>query len=74
MNKLPWRKISLVLTGLFTIFAILTLVPFDKASKICPLGYKAVCTFTPYSTIILVVLAGIICFLRVIAGRNNKIK
>lgn len=35
--------------------AIKTIIPFPYVSKACMLGYKAGCSFTPISTIILVV-------------------
>jgi len=52
------------------IAAVKTVIPNAGASKPCLLGYKAACSFTPISTIILV-LAAIIIFLvanRLIAG------
>lgn len=35
--------------------AIKTIIPFPYVSKACMLGYKAGCSFTPISTIILIV-------------------
>lgn len=52
------------LTVFFTLLAILTLMPETGASKTCLLGYKAHCTFTPISTIICLIPAGITCFIR----------
>ncbi|NPV00470.1 MAG: hypothetical protein HPY53_03710 [Brevinematales bacterium] len=55
---------------LFTIAIILlvlgglTLIPSPGASKACLLGYKAKCSFTPVSTIILLAAAGVLFFLR----------
>ncbi|MFX1364782.1 MAG: hypothetical protein ACFFCE_17660 [Promethearchaeota archaeon] len=46
--------LSLVIIGIA--FSIITIIP-DKASKPCYLGYYAHCSFTPYSTIILLVMA-----------------
>jgi len=37
--------------------AVITIVPDSSASKACMLGYEAHCSFTPASTIILVVMA-----------------
>lgn len=37
--------------------AVLTAMPSEKASKLCLLGYKAHCTFTPISTIICIIAA-----------------
>lgn len=35
--------------------AIITVLPDSTASKVCHLGYKAHCSFTPYGTIISIV-------------------
>jgi hypothetical protein len=45
------------------IAAVKTALPEGKASKPCLLGYKALCSFTPISTIILVVAAIVVFFL-----------
>ena len=37
--------------------SVMTVIPDSSASKICYLGYKAHCSFTPISTLILVVAA-----------------
>ncbi|MFX1326599.1 MAG: hypothetical protein ACFE91_00450 [Promethearchaeota archaeon] len=52
--------LSLVISGI--VFSIMTIIP-DEASKPCYLGYYAHCSFTPYSTIILLVMALIGTFL-----------
>lgn len=39
------------------VFAPMTLIPDSSASKACMLGYRAHCSFTPFSTLILVALA-----------------
>jgi len=52
------------LTILVTLAAISTLIPVASASKECMLGYKAHCTFTPMSTVILIVGGGVICVTR----------
>ncbi len=54
----------LILTILFTSAAISTLFPQTSASKVCIPGYYAHCIFTPFSTIICILLAGIICSIR----------
>lgn len=46
----------LVLVLLLT--AVLTIVPRKGAKKKCALGYRALCTFAPISTITLLVIAG----------------
>ncbi|MCD6095428.1 MAG: hypothetical protein J7J99_02540, partial [Thermoprotei archaeon] len=43
----------------FIILSILTLIP-APASKPCLLGYYAHCSFTPISTIICLIIAGIL--------------
>ena len=48
-------------TVFLTILAILTIIPADSASKECLLGYKAFCTFTPISTVLCLLPAGIVC-------------
>jgi len=53
-----------VLTIVFTMAALSTIMPSARASKLCMLAYNAHCTFTPVSTIICVVLAGLSCFIR----------
>lgn len=52
------------LAVVFTLVAIVTLIPKASASKECLFGYKALCSFAPISTIILIVLAGALCVLR----------
>jgi hypothetical protein len=51
-------------TVFLTILAVSTIIPVDSASKECLLGYKAYCTFTPISTVLCLLPAGIICFIR----------
>ncbi len=41
------------------ILAIVTLLPRAAASKACLLGYKALCSFTPISTVMLLALVGL---------------
>jgi hypothetical protein len=48
----------LIFTAVHFSLAIVTLIPFASASKASMLGYKALCSFTPISTIILVLMAG----------------
>lgn len=43
-----------IFTGIYFVLAIVTLLPNAAASKDCLLGYKALCSFTPISTVILV--------------------
>ena len=63
-KKQPWYGILLGFTVLMTLSAVVTLIPDVAASKICKLGYKAHCTFTPWSTGISLFLALISCKVR----------
>jgi len=49
---------------LFTSAAISTLFPQSSAGKACIPGYYAHCIFTPFSTIICILLAGLTCSIR----------
>jgi hypothetical protein len=60
---------KLIIAVIFTVMivawissSVMTVIPDTSASKICYLGYKAHCSFTPISTLISVV-AAIITFL-----------
>ena len=57
-------RVLLGLTGLFTLAAVLTLVPSPAASWENVLGYKSLCTFTPIATAVCVLLAGATCAIR----------
>lgn len=54
------KKVSthLIFTAVHFSLAIVTLIPHAGASKIAPVGYWALCSFAPYSTIGLILLAG----------------
>jgi len=54
----------LVLSGLFTAAALLTLVPNPRASWENVLGYRSLCTFAPIATSICAFLAGTCCVIR----------
>jgi hypothetical protein len=45
---------------LLVVLAIKTVIPNNDVSKVCKLGYKAACSFTPISTVILLVAAAIV--------------
>ena len=47
-----------IFTIVHTSLAIVTLLPLGIASKPCYLGYKALCSFSPISTVGLLALAG----------------
>jgi len=53
----------LIFTIVHTSLAIVTLIPLGSASKPCYLDYKALCSFSPISTVILLALAGLHVFL-----------
>lgn len=60
----------LIFTAVHLSLAIVTLIPAASVSKVSPLGYKALCSFSPYSTIVLVLLAGLHIFLH----RRSSVK
>ena len=62
-------KVYIVIIGL-VLAAIKTVIPFTYVSKACMLGYKAGCSFTPISTVILVVMIIITYF---VTKRKNII-
>jgi hypothetical protein len=53
----------LIFTVVHISLAIVTLIPLASASKVSLMGYKALCSFSPISTIILLALAGMHIFL-----------
>jgi hypothetical protein len=57
-------KILLLLAMIFSLAAILTLVPNPGASWPNILGYKSLCTFAPAATACCGLLAGITCLIR----------
>ena len=54
----------LALTAVFTVLAIITLLPNPGAVKPNILGYRSVCSFAPAATAICGLLAGLCCTLR----------
>jgi len=62
-------KVYIVIVAL-VLSAVKTVIPFPYVSKACMLGYKAGCSFTPISTVILVVT---IVITYVVAKRKNII-
>ncbi len=63
-RKQPGYTILILLTVLIVVLAILTMIPFDSASKVSFMGYKALCSFTPISSLLLILLAGVVCKIR----------
>ncbi len=51
-----------ILSILCILGAVITLIPCINIENACMLGYKAVCAFTPVSTIILII-AGIVLWI-----------
>jgi hypothetical protein len=54
----------LVLAVIFIVLGLITLIPYAKIDDACYLGYKAICAFTPISTLILFVIAAFFIFMR----------
>jgi hypothetical protein len=59
-KKVP---IHMIFTGVHSLLAVLTLLPTRTAGKACALGYNALCSFSPISTVILFALGGLHVFL-----------
>lgn len=52
-----------IFTGVYLVLMVVVLLPSASASKSSMLGYKALCSFSPISAIILLALAGLHIFL-----------
>lgn len=63
-DVLPAYKPLLGLSLLFTIAAILTLIPNPQASWPNLLGYRSICTFAPIASLACCFLAGLTCVIR----------
>jgi len=65
-EKMADRRIPvhLIITGVYFLGALVTLIPMETADKTCLLGYKAVCSFSPISTLVLLALGGLHIFLQ----------
>jgi len=64
-NNNTVKKPNLLLTILSVLCilgAVITLIPCSNIENACMLGYKAICAFTPVSTIVLLI-AGIILWI-----------
>jgi hypothetical protein len=57
-------RIFLIITVVFVLSGLLTLLPTDNASKKNILGYMSHCSFVPVSTLICFILAGVSCIIR----------
>ena len=60
----PAYRPLLILSGLFTLGAILTLIPNPGASWPNILGYSSLCTFAPGATFACALLAAVCCTVR----------
>ena len=60
----PAYKALIGLSGLFTLGAILTLIPWPQASWPNIIGYSSLCTFAPGATFACALCAGITCTIR----------
>jgi hypothetical protein len=61
----------LIFTAVHFSLAIVTLIPLASVSKASLMGYKALCSFSPISTIILLALSGLHIFLHRRAVAKN---
>ncbi len=59
LKTLVLSIIVLAIVGGWIYSTILTVMPDASASKLCYLGYRAHCSFTPFSTIISIFAAGL---------------
>lgn len=57
-------KLLLGLTVLFTLGAVLTLIPYAGASYPNVFGYYSLCTYSPAATLYCLFAAGTVCFIR----------
>ena len=62
----------LIFTGIYFVLIIVTLIPNASASKVSLLGYKALCSFSPISSIGFLVLAGLHIYLHKKLQSRNK--
>jgi hypothetical protein len=58
----PLKIVIYIAIAIMLIAAVKTALPEAKASKPCLLGYKALCSFTPISTIILAAVAVVLFY------------
>ena len=54
----------LIITIIFSLATLSSLVPQASASKACYLGYYTHCTFTPISTVICLLIVAFACVIR----------
>ncbi len=58
----PLKIVIYIAIAIVIIAAVKTALPEAKASKPCLLGYRALCSFTPISTIILAAVAVVLFY------------
>lgn len=56
-------SVHIIFAGVELVLALVTLIPLGTASKVSFLGYKALCSFSPISTLGLLALVGLHLFL-----------
>ena len=56
-------SVHMVFVGIHSVLAIVTLLPMAAASKPNLMGYKSLCSFNPFSAIILFGFAGLHIYL-----------
>ena len=49
--------VAVIVIVILGIAAVKTVIPNEEASKPCLIGYKAACSFTPISTVIVIIAA-----------------
>ena len=64
-------SVHTVFVALHLLSAVLTVIPSEGASKACRLGYRALCSLIPYSTLILLALAGLHLYLHLKAAAQK---
>lgn len=71
-NQKP--SVHKIFTGIYFVLAVVTLIPTPTASKLSLLGYKALCSFTPISTLGLLALGGLHIFLQYRGASADKVQ
>ena len=51
------KIVAIAVIVILSLAAVKTMIPNEEVSKPCLLGYKAACSFTPISTVILIIAA-----------------
>ena len=56
-----------ILALILVLAAIITILPYSVAKKKSILGYRALCPFAPISSVVLVVIAGVVWLIGALA-------